>query len=126
MRSASSRVRCAALALVLTAAFAPPSHAKGDPLSAVIVGGGFLLYAATVALVGAVALAAKGVSTMSSDRGHGARAEPPPRSTAPAAPADALDAAAAARREYLARPACHTVGGYEAHLKTTGELCRLD
>jgi hypothetical protein len=33
---------------------------------------------------------------------------------------------AAAPRRYAARPRCETVGGYEAYLKRTGLLCRLD
>lgn len=123
MQVAIVRPAATALALLAGAAMAAPSHAKGDGLGAVILGGAALMYAGTVAVIGVTALAVRGMQALAQDGPAAAPAAPPAAGSPP--PRAAPDGAEAARREFLARPTCDSVGGYEAYLKSTGRFCRL-
>jgi hypothetical protein len=123
MNRATRRVTCLALILLCGGAMAPPSHAKGDALGALILGGAALMYAGAVAVIGVTALAVQGARALAQD-GPGAALPPRPAAESPR-PGAPPDGAEAARREFLARPTCSSVGGYEAYLKSTGRFCRL-
>jgi hypothetical protein len=121
-RAIKRKIGAVSVALTLAGASAHASRAQAHQMDA--MGGMALLGAALVALalVGTVKL----VQAATKER----PAAPPnsaPTGLAPppAAPQASADPAETARRAYLARPHCDTVGGYEFYLKSTGNFCRL-
>jgi hypothetical protein len=109
----------------MSAAGAHVNRARADGGLSLLIG--LALLGAAVVVVGGVAGTVKLVQAVTKD-GPGASPASAPVVAAPslhAKPAARLDAPETPTGRFLERPHCDAVGGYEAYLKKTGELCRL-